>query len=221
MRTRAAALLILIIVLSTLPSCAYFAPLTEVSCADYTCRLYGYDSVRRIKVISSGKTIASIRTDGAVAGTSDYGFFFVDANFDGHDDICLAVSVGEDGTKYNFWIYNTTKKNFGTDKTLNSLLSPSFDKTTETITAPYKTHTIDPAVGTDPETYIDEEGTITYEWRQGALTAIHKECVTYYSESEIYCVSIWDINADGELEPTEENWMVPDQYARAGYAPIG
>jgi hypothetical protein len=172
-------------------------------------------------VTSGGKTITTIRADGAVTGMSDYGFIFVDVNFDGHDDISLVTSIDNNGTKYSFWIFNTSGKNFGTDKTLNSLLSPTFDKNTKTITAPYKTHTIDPAVGTEPETYIDEEGMITYEWRQGALTAIHKECITYYSESEIYCVAVWDINADGELEPTDERWLMPEQYAQAGYAPIG
>jgi hypothetical protein len=221
MRFRAAALLITIIISAGLNSCAYFSPLAEFSCGDYTCRLYGTVSVKQIKVTAGEKTIASFKTEGAAAGAPDYGFIFVDANFDGSYDICLAAFYGEEGTRYSFWLWDPVSKAFSTDKTLDSLLSPVFDSSTKTISAQYKKHTVEPTVGTEPETYIDEEGTVTYEWRQGALAAIKKECITYYSESEIYCVAVWDINAGGELEPTEEHWLMPDQYARAGYKPLG
>lgn len=221
MRVRLPALILSLFIAAGLSSCALFAPLYEVDGQEYTCLLYGSDSVSRIKVISDEETIATFKTDGAVINSSDYGFKLIDANFDGYKDMCLITSTGTLGTKYSFWIYNPTSETFGVDKILNTLLSPTFDYSEKTITAPYKKHIIDPAVGTDPETYIDEEGTITYEWRQGALTAIKKECITFYSESEIYCVAVWDINTDGELEPTVERWLMPDQYARAGYEPIG
>ncbi len=220
-KKRIIALLLLILITAALGSCAYFNLLGEYECAEYTCRLYGFRSVERIKVMSGGKTVATLNTKGALTEGKNYGFNLIDANFDGYDDICLEVKTDDAGTKYSFWIWNPIRKKFSTDRILNSLLSPVFDYNNSTISAPYRSRIIEPAVGPDPEAYIDEEGVVTYEWRQGVLVAVRRECTTYYSESDIYCVAVWEINADGELEATSERWLRPEQYEKAGYGPIG
>ncbi len=219
-KKRIIALLLLILITAALASCAYFNLLGEFECAEYTCRLYGLRSVERIKVISGGKTVATLNTKGALTEGNNYGFNFIDANFDGYDDICLEVKTDDDGTKYSFWIWNPIRKNFSTDRILNSLLSPVFDYGEGTVTAPYRSRIIEPVAGPDPEAYIDDEGVVTYEWRQGVLVAVRRECITYYSESDIYCVAVWEINEGGELEAIRERWLRPEQYERAGYPPI-
>ncbi len=72
-------------------------------------------------------------------------------------------------------------------------------------------------MGTTPETYIDEEGVNTYEWVNGKLKNVRRECVTYYSESDIYCVAVWKLNSDGVLEPYDEQWLSPEKYEREGF----
>ncbi len=220
MINKIAAFLCLLAAFLGLSSCAFFSPYTEVSNDEYTCRLYGRTILRKIEVVSGEQTIAVLRVGNARANIRDCNFELIDLNFDGHDDFRLVASVESEGSKYRCWLWNPDTKTLSTDSILNSLLSPRIDYETKTISAPYRTYTIEPAVGTEPETYISEVGVFTYRWRQGQLTPIKKECRTYYSETEIYCVATWDINAEGELEPTVERWLTPEQYQRAGYQPI-
>ncbi|NLW73505.1 MAG: hypothetical protein GX057_01220 [Clostridiales bacterium] len=220
MLNRISAILCLLAVLLGLSSCALLNPQTEVSGSEYTCRLYGRTILRRIEVISDGQKVAVLGVGDARADMQNCKFELVDLNFDGHEDFRFIVSRKAEGIKYRCWLWNPASKTFIVDNTLNSLLSPAIDYEAKTISAPYRTYTIEPAVGTEPETYISEVGVLTYKWRQGRLVAVKKECRTYYSETEIYCVATWDINDDGELEPTVERWLTPEQYERAGYPPI-
>lgn len=203
-----------------LSSCEFFGRYTEVKSDEYACRLYGRRILRRIEVVADERTVAVLRVGDARADLQNCNFELVDLNFDGHDDFRFISSQQSEDTKYRCWLWNPATKTLSTDSTLNSLLSPAINFETKTISAPYRTYTTEPAVGTEPETYISEVGVLTYQWRQGRLTPIKKECRTYYSETEIYCVATWDINTEGELEPTIERWLTPEQYRRAGYQPF-
>lgn len=210
-----------VIILLALSSCAAAPALTvESPDGELVCELYATDgSVRRIRVLHDGKKSAQYSVRGACSEDDGLGFEFIDLNFDGQYDMRLLVSDGVH-RKYRCWLRRSDNGEFVKNAKLDALLDPVADEQSKRITASYNTHTVEPAVGDDPEAYIDEQGSVTYAWRQGALVAVMRECTTYYSESDIYCVALWEINTDGELEATSERWLSLEQYARAGYQPL-
>lgn len=211
---------ILVLSILSLASCALIPPAALVNGDTFTCEIYGGTTLRSITVKRGEEIVAKLKVSGINIGAEECGLEFIDLNFDGYEDIRIIASRGGLGTKYRCWIWNAGRQSFDTDSMLNSLISPEFDGINKTVTAKYTSHIIEPAVGTEPETYIDEIGTVDYNWRQGMLTAVRKECTTYYSESEIYCVAVWIIDETGELVPASEMWLLPDQYERAGFKPF-
>ena len=171
-----------------------------------------------IKTYKNGKRIDSWRVNSSVS-YNEAPITVTDVNFDGHSDLRILVATGKH-LRYAHRIYDAETGTFYTDEQLDSMLDVILLPEQKQITAYYRTHTIDPAVGTTPETFIDEQGVNTYEWRDGKLFNIHRECVTYYSESDIYCVATWELNSDGVLEPYNEQWLSPEKYESKGFEPI-
>ena len=171
-----------------------------------------------IKTYKNGKRIDTWRLHSSVS-YNEAPVTVCDVNFDGHDDLRILVATGKH-LRYAHRIYDAATGTFYTDEQLDSMLDVSILPEQKQITAYYRTHTIDPAVGTTPETYIDEQGVNTYEWRDGKLFNVRRECVTYYSESDIYCVATWELNSDGTLEPYDEQWLSPEKYVSEGFDPI-
>ena len=142
---------------------------------------------------------------------------FVDLNFDGHTDMRILTSSEKNHTRYSCRLYSPDTDSFYSDTVLDLLWDPEIDSEAQQISAYYTKYTVEPAVGMTLEAYIDERGTKACAWIDGKLTIVARECITYYSESDIYCVAKWALNQYGELDAVEERWLSPEKYKQEGY----
>ncbi|MBQ9079625.1 MAG: VCBS repeat-containing protein [Clostridia bacterium] len=213
-------LIILAVALSVSLFTACSAPDVTLTEGEFVAQVYltHGDRVGSVKILRNGRTIDKWKIDSSV-NDSGASLEFVDLNFDGHPDLRLLAETGEHN-RYSCRLYSPDAEMFYTNDKLNSLLDVTVDTAAKQLTAYYRTHTTEPATIDSPGEYIDEEGTEAYEWQNGKLCIVRRECVTYYSETDIYCVALWEIDAYGEFSPTRERWLTPDQYERAGYEPI-
>ena len=218
MRRLLLVLLILCLSLTVLTSCG--EPAQVLTEGDLEVKVYtNSDGVAKvIKTYRDGKLIDTWRPGGQV-NYFEAPIRFVDLNFDGYTDMRILSATGKH-LRYANRIYSPDTDGFYTNVVLDLLQDPVIDSEAQLITAYYSKYTVEPAVGISPEVYIDERGTKTCAWINNNLTVIARDCITYYSESDIYCVARWEIDKYGDLEAVDERWLMPDQLERAGYTPF-
>ena len=211
-------LLILCLSLTALTACG--EPAEVLTHGDLEVAVYtDADGVAKtIKTYRDGKLLDTWRPRGQVS-YAEAPIRFVDLNFDGYPDMRILATTGKH-LRYVNRIYSPDTGDFYTNTVLDMLQDPVVDSEAQLITAYYSKYTIEPAVGMSPEVYIDERGTKTCAWINNNLTVIARDCITYYSESDIYCVARWEMDDDGDMEAVEERWLMPDQFERAGYTPF-
>ena len=211
-------LLMLCLSLPLLTACG--DPAEVLTEGDFEIRIYtDADGVAKtVKTYRGGKMIDTWRPRGQVS-YAEAPIRFVDVNFDGYTDMRMLSATG-DHLRYANRIYSPDTDSFYTSTVLDLLKDPVIDTEAKLITAYYSKYTVEPAVGMTPEVYIDERGTKTCAWINNNLTVIARDCITYYSESDIYCVARWEIDEDGDMEATQERWLMPDQLEKAGYTPF-
>lgn len=219
MKIKSLAFLLLLASLLVLTACAH--P-TQYSCDDYTCDLYTLGgTLTKIAVTESDGSKQKLRADGdAVKGNSISSFELIDLNFDGHDDIRFVSRVTESGNRYTCYIYEPISGVFSENTTLNSLISPAVNSEEKTISSYHYKKTVEPATEDTPAATIIEAGITVYGWVNQRFVPLSGEMITYYSENDIYKVSTYAPNADGDLESVRDRWLSPAQYDRAGYPPI-
>ena len=210
-------LLILCLSLPCLASCG--EPAEVLTEGDLTVKIYTNIEGRTnlIKTYRDGKCIDSWRVKSEFS-YAEAPLRFVDINFDGHTDMRLLTSSDKDNhTRYSCRLYSPEDNAFYSDTVLDLLWDPVIDSEAKQITAYYTKYTVEPAVGMTLEAYIDERGTKVCAWMDGKLTIIARDCITYYSESDIYCVAKWALDEDGVLDAVEERWLSPEKYKQEGY----
>lgn len=185
------------------------------------CNIYtrADSSVRRISLSYNGGKASSFNIESSVCD-GGAGIEFIDLDFDSVADIRVAISDGEH-TRYSSFLCDPATSSFHVNEKLDSLVSPIPDIESKRISAPYFTHTVEPATDDSPEVYIDEYGLGFYEWRSGRLCEVRRESTSYFSESEIYRVALYEADSDGVLRATSERWLTPEKYRSEGYADFG
>lgn len=203
----------------TLSSCAN--P-NRYHCEDYSCTLYTLGgTLTKISVEDHNGKKHTLRANGdATEGNSISDFELVDLNFDGHPDIRFVSRVTDTGNRYSCYIYEPASGVFSQNATLNTLISPTVDLESQTISSYHYKKTVEPATEDTPAATIVEAGITLYGWVNRRFVPLSGEMITYYSESDIYRVSTYEPNSDGELESVRDRWLSPEQYERAGYGPI-
>lgn len=209
-------LLILCLSLPYLASCG--EPAEVLTEGDLTIKIYQdiEGHVSTIKTYRGGKCIDTWRVNSEF-GYAEAPIRFVDLNFDGHTDMRILTLSEKNHTRYSCRLYSPDDDSFYSDTVLDLLWDPVIDAESRQITAYYTKYTVEPAVGMSLEAYIDERGTKICAWIEGRLTVVARDCITYYSESDIYCVAKWEMNADGVLDAVEERWLSPEKYKQEGY----
>lgn len=213
-------LLAFIIFTLLVSSAACSSPVLEASEGELNATVYADDQgcVKRLEIRRGDRKLSTLRVDSTIADNGS-SFEFIDINFDSHPDVRLLTSRGEH-CLYTCYLYSPETDSFVLSDALSSMLDLAVDSENKQLTAYYSRYTIEPAGMTWIETYVDERGTSTFVWQQEQLTEIARECITYYSESDIYCVASWSIDAYGELSPTSERWMEPTKLISEGYTPF-
>ncbi len=218
---RRAIILLLILCLAVTALVACGEPAYVLTRGDLEVRVFvnADGEAKTVKTYRDGKLIDIWRPRSEISYT-DAPLEFADVNFDGYTDLRLPVTTDGDHTRYANRIYSPDTEDFYSNTVLDLLKDPIIDPEAKQITAYYSKYTVEPAVGMSPEAYIDERGTKTCAWINNVLTVVARDCMTYYSESNIYCVARWETDEYGDLVAAEERWLLPDQLERAGYAPF-
>lgn len=190
---------------------------------DMTVEVYGgTHGVRRLVVLAAdGSELARIdhkcKTNEPYSPDDgeDYGFSIADLDFDGIPDLRVVSERHSDGDVYSCYI-SDGKGGFELDSVLSSLRGARWDAENETVSTVTHTYTELASYPNAPPLYIDETRTVFYGRSEsgGKLEVIREETLTYYSETEIYCHAIYEPNEDGELEVTDEHWILPDKLDR-------
>ena len=176
---------------------------------------YGsFGRVKKIKVVEGGEKLRSISLDIDADALKAEGISAVetcDVNADGSDDILILTHVDDEGDGHrrlflrsgdDFEIVGDTdivnyRMENGVLVSEDSRLK-YLAKTVEEYTVPFER-----SVTREEYSYLD-----------GYMTLIRRFSVSYYSESDIYCVGLFEYDsAVGDIVYTDEKWLSPEEYA--------
>ncbi len=207
--------LLLLFVLLLLPaaSCAQsYETLCEITKEDTTYALLGVgDTPKKISVIRGGYVIRSldVHPDASVGNENGcYGFYVEDANFDGMNDLILAIKKDGEVSTYDVYLAGGDGNDFSRSHQLSSLknirVRPEYQ-----------------AVFGFDQTKTDEGGghysltdkATKYVWVGGKLRPDVYAALTYYSKADLYCYStaVYDASA-GAFDPPKDRWLTPEEY---------
>ena len=174
------------------------------------------ERVKQIVVKKDGKAIwsKSIRTDRDMGKINDaYGLSVQDLNFDGHDDILIAVAKDGDCVSYECYVCADEKSNYELHEELSSLYNVKADARLKAIFAFEQTRE---ARGDDAYTTCDKA--VKYLWKNGKLVPDMYAAIQYYSDGDIYpyyySVSYYDEEL-GRFIDSSDKWLTEEEYKNA------
>ena len=171
------------------------------------------ERVKQIVVKENGKAIwsKSIKTDRKMAKIDDaYGLSVQDLNFDGYDDILIAIEKKGDCVAYECYIREGKEPKYELNEELSSLYNVKADARLGAIFAFEQTRE---ARGDDAYATCDKA--IKYFWKDGKLVPDMYAALYYYSDSEqhpyCYAVSYYDEEL-GKFLDSYDDWLTEDDY---------
>ena len=177
---------------------------------------YGsFGKVGSLTVKENGKKIAKldVEADADIYGEELSAVEVCDINADGKNDLLVAVAVDGDGDVHRslFLAVNDTYSLIKDVDAVN-FFSENGKLVCEEKIFKYMAETVE-------EYTVPYENSVCrtiYEYFDGKVIASSKTVVSYYSESDIYCVGLWVYDATAEeLFPVSEDWLTPKEYAAA------
>lgn len=196
--------------------------LYSVADGDRTCAVYGKNGrPTRIAVSQNGEVIwdQTVRVDASVGDLGgDYGFAVIDLNFDGKNDLKIAVEAsGEQLTERVF--LQTSGGEYEETDAFEGLYTLGTYPEEQAVFSYTHSYRIEPATDSDPETYITTDTTTAYTWKNGSLAPYRRISLTYYSAQDVYRLSVSDFNEliNDFLDP-DDNWISPQEYAEMDFS---
>lgn len=177
---------------------------------------YGsFGKVGSVTVKQDGKKLAKldIEADADIYGDDLSAVEVCDINADGKNDLLVAVAVDEDGDVHRslFLAVNDTYSRIKDVDAVN-FTSEEGKLVCEEQKFTYLAETVEEYTVSYEQSVIKT----VYEFYDGTVIASSKTAVSYYSESDIYCVGLWTYDANAEeLFPVSEDWLTPKEYSRA------
>lgn len=177
---------------------------------------YGsFGRVGSITVKENGKKIAKldIEADADIYGDGLSAVEICDVDSNGKNDLLVAVKVDEDGDVHRS-LFLAVDDSYSIIKDVDAVnfSSENGKLVSEEQTFTYLAETVE-------EYTVPYEKSVcktVYEYSDGSVIASRKTVVTYYSESDIYCVGVWVYDAqEDELFPVSEEWLNPKEYSYA------
>ncbi len=181
-----------------------------------TFEFYGsFESVGKLKIREGGKNICTLylSADADTYKKNADAVILADINSDGDDDLLVLTELDSDGDAHRIpYLYSEGKYKRMGNMTLSN---PRMEKgilICEERTFGYLAETREDY--TVPYNIESKKTEYTYsEWNIIPKNALY---VTYYSESQIYCVGRWEYNENlGELMSTSEDWLDAKEYKEA------
>ncbi len=210
-------MLLIVLVLSLLPfsflACARdYDPMYEITKDGITYRLEGDGNVpKRIRLTENGNTLRTLEIDpDASVGNADgcYGFYVEDADFDGDNDLLIAVSKEGELLTYEVYLYLGQNEGFVLSRELSALQNISVDAKRKAVFGFSRTKT---KAGGDHYELCDKA--TKYVFSGGVLRPDVYAAVTYYSAQDLYCYSTATYDTeDKSFNPSRDRWLTPAEY---------
>ena len=217
MKKRALILILCFSLLLPLASCARerFDELYTETVGELTFAVRGKNTRPRQIVVKRGEEIlwakkVKVKKDlGAQGG--NYGFVATDLNFDGTTDFMIADEISGDCISYLCYLWNTEKETFQYSKELSELYNIRPDSEKKALRG--FTHVSEKI--SRREVVITDAATM-YIWKDGALTPERRISLTYYSETDAYCLSARIYNPetsafDLDIESFPDKWFLTEE----------
>ena len=176
---------------------------------------YGsFGNVGSLTVKENGKKIAKldVNADADIYGGDFSAVEICDVNADGENDLLIAVAVDEDGDVHSSLFlasdgkYTHIQEVDAVNFTLENGKIISEEKLFKYLAQPVEAYTVP---------YENSVCRTIYEYYNGTVIASTKTIVTYYSESDIYCLGLWMYDPESEdMLPVSEDWISPQEYSR-------
>ncbi len=209
-------ILCVLILLPLLASCKVerFDLLYEIEQNGLTFSARGSDGrVKQITVEENGKVIWAkrIRTDTALEKIDNtYGLLVQDVDFDGYDDILIAIEGEGDLIRYDCYIRVGEKPQYNLNEELSALYNVRADARLGAVFA-FSQST--DARGNDA--YLKTDKTTKYFWKNGKLVPDMYVALHYYSGGEqkpyCYAVAYYDEELGHFLDSTDK-WLTEEEY---------
>ena len=209
-------ILCVLMILPLLVSCAgeRFDLLYEVEQNGLTFSARGSgERVKQITVEENGKVIWSkrIRTDkelGKIDNT--YGLVVEDVDFDGYDDILIAIEREEECIRYDCYLRVGTKPQYNLCEELSTLYNVRADARLGAIFAFNQT-----TDARGDNAYLKTDKTTKYFWKDGKLVPDMYAAIHYYSGGDqkpyCYAVAYYDEELGDFLDSTDK-WLTEEEY---------
>ena len=209
-------ILCVLIVLPLLVSCRVerFDLLYEIEQNGLTFSARGSDDrVKQITVKENGKVIWSkrIRTDKKMEKIDDtYGLVVEDVNFDGYDDILIAIEGEGDLIRYDCYIRVGEKPQYNLNEELSSLYNVRADARLGAVFA--FSQSIE---SRGDNAYLKTDKATKYFWKDGKLVPDMYAAIHYYSgggqKPYCYAVAYYDEEL-GDYLDSSDKWLTKEEY---------
>ena len=178
-----------------------------------------FDTVRRLVIKKDSKKLCSLPFDAASdVFSNEFGFSakFHDADKDGKQDLILPHAVDSDGDVHYTLFLADAEDGFVYNADLASLSNLSFDSSSALIFTEETTkEVLAEATKSSPEYYINRHSISKHSLENGHLTTLAERAITYYSENDYYCYSIYEHDeAFGGLKYVDEIWFEPSELGK-------
>lgn len=177
------------------------------------------DRVWYLSVSEGGKEIWSHRiyadkTVGARNGT--YGFRLMDVNFDGKNDLVIAITAENDVTTEQ--VYLQTSGGYELSTALDGKCNLAIDTRQELVFAFQHTDRIEQDASVAKTYHVITDRATAYSWQGNTLVPRRYVSLTYYGGSDRYCYSVADYEATtGTWKDSDDRWMTPEEYAAQAF----
>lgn len=168
--------------------------------------------VKQLVVKENGKAIWSkrVKTDREMKIADTYGLSVQDLNFDGYDDILIAVAKDGDCISYDCYIRVGEKMQYERNKELSDLYNVKADGRLEAIFAFRKS--ID---ARGDNAYLRTDKVTKYFWKDGKLVPDMYAAIHYYSggDQKPYCYSVAYYDEElGDFIDSSDKWLTEEEY---------
>ena len=218
-----AGLALLLACLLPLASCSSGQQLLySVADGDRTCQVYGKNGRPGRIAVCQGSTqiwetkVKVEKSLGALGG--DYGFAVLDLNFDGRNDLKIAVAAAGDQRTERVFL-QTEDGSYEESDLFAGLYTLGTNSEEQAVFSFTQSYQHEDAVGDYPESYITTDTTTGYVWKDGTLAPYRRISLTYYSADDIYCLSVSDFNELlGEFLDPDDKWLSRQEYSQTDFS---
>ena len=217
MKKRALMILLCIALLLSVASCATerFDELYSETVGELTFFVRGSGTRPKQIVVKQGEEIVwakrvKVSKDIGTRG-GNYGFTATDLNFDGMTDLMIADEISGDCVSYLCYLWDAEKSTFQYSEALSDLYNVKPDAEKKALLG--FTHISEKI--SKQEVVITDTATM-YLWKDAVLTPDRRISLTYYSETDAYCLSAKIYNPetsafDLDIENIPDKWFLNEE----------